>query len=196
MEGAMRLVTRSVAVTLTLTMVASTSGEVTTKSAGNSWDSGTPTLLTVLFLFLSCNTDGRAQTKVSTSFLSSFFCKERERRRDRRTEHADSNRLEFLEKCFPSRVIHRCKVDNERLGLYASTATATCVDYIFIHSITHCIYEEEQALEEQRECDQAPEKRACCYFTAANSGDCCVRMRARLVSSSLHVICAEATLFH
>jgi hypothetical protein len=75
-----------------------------------------------------------------------FFCKERERRRDRRTEHADFDRLEFLEKCFPSRVIRRCEVDNERLGLYASTATAsaTCVDYIFVHSITHCIYEEER----------------------------------------------------
>jgi hypothetical protein len=43
----MRLVTRSVAVTLTLMMVASSSGDVSTKSAGNSWD--TPTLLTVLY---------------------------------------------------------------------------------------------------------------------------------------------------
>jgi hypothetical protein len=47
MEGAIRLVTRSVAVTLTLMMVASSSGDVSTKSAGNSWD--TPTLLTVLY---------------------------------------------------------------------------------------------------------------------------------------------------
>src|SRR5712675_905246 len=45
MEGAMRLVTRSVAVTLTLMIVASSSGDVSTKSVGNSWD--TPTLLTV-----------------------------------------------------------------------------------------------------------------------------------------------------
>jgi hypothetical protein len=64
MEGAMRLVTRSVAVTLTLMMVASSSGEVSTKSAGNSWD--TPTLLTVFVVHVH----GR-QHKVSTRhFLS------------------------------------------------------------------------------------------------------------------------------
>src|SRR6266850_4117989 len=45
MEGAMRLVMRSVAVTLTLMMLSSSSGDVSTKSAGISWD--TPTLLTV-----------------------------------------------------------------------------------------------------------------------------------------------------
>jgi hypothetical protein len=45
MAGAMRLVMRSVAVTLTLMILASSSGDVSTKSAGISWD--TPTLLTV-----------------------------------------------------------------------------------------------------------------------------------------------------
>ena len=45
MAGAMRLVMRSVAVTLTLIILASSSGDVSTKSAGISWD--TPTLLTV-----------------------------------------------------------------------------------------------------------------------------------------------------
>jgi hypothetical protein len=60
MAGAMRLVMRSVEVTLTLMMLASSSGDVSTKSAGISWD--TPTLLTTqkeevsnvnnLFLFL------------------------------------------------------------------------------------------------------------------------------------------------
>jgi hypothetical protein len=55
MDGAMRLVTRSVAVTLTLMMVASSSGDVSTKSVGNSWD--TPTLLTVF-----------ARHKVGSSF--------------------------------------------------------------------------------------------------------------------------------
>jgi hypothetical protein len=38
MEGAMRLVTCSVADTLMLIMVASSSGEVSTKLVGNSWD--------------------------------------------------------------------------------------------------------------------------------------------------------------
>ena len=47
MEGAMRLVMRSVAATLTLLMVTSSSGGVSTKSVGNSCD--TPTLLTVFF---------------------------------------------------------------------------------------------------------------------------------------------------
>ena len=131
---------RSVAVTLTLTMVDSSSGEVSTKSVGNSWD--TPTLLTIFVVVHIRTAEHRPK-----SALPSFCCKEREGRRDRRTEHTDFDRLKFLEKCFPSRVIRRRKVDNERLGLYASIVTATCVDYInqpFIHSITHCIYEEEK----------------------------------------------------
>jgi len=56
----MRLVTRSVAVTLTLTIVASSSGDVSTKSVGNSWD--TPTLLTVRH-------DGRARVNEKPPFF-------------------------------------------------------------------------------------------------------------------------------
>ncbi len=62
MEGAMRLVIRSVAVTLTLMMVANSSGEVSTKSVGNSWD--TPTLLTVIV-----GQRVSQQKSVSSSFL-------------------------------------------------------------------------------------------------------------------------------
>jgi len=71
MEGAIRLVTRSVAVTLTLMMVASSSGDVSTKSAGNSWD--TPTLLTAA-----------ARHKVSLFFFFLIFVRKGETHRARR----------------------------------------------------------------------------------------------------------------
>ena len=126
MEGAIRLVTRSVAVTLTLMMVASSSGEVSTKSVGNSWD--TPTLLTVFVAY-----NGRA---AQSQYSSTLPFKGKETEKQRRTEHANFNRLELLEKRLPSRIIRRRKVDDERLGLYTIgtvTVTATCVDYfIFI----------------------------------------------------------------
>ena len=116
MEGAIRLVMRSVAVTLTLIMVASSSVDVSTKSVGNSWD--TPTLLTVLLYTAAC----ARYTKSALPFL--LVRKERRGR----TEYADFDRLELLEERLPSRVVRRCKVDNERLGLY--TFTTTCLDYI------------------------------------------------------------------
>ena len=85
---------------------------------------------------------GRGSTKSASALPS---------RGDRRTEDADFDRLEFLEKCLPSRLINRCKVDNERLGLYTSitttTATATCVDYIHDTSI---LMRDKQKVEEKK----------------------------------------------
>ena len=81
----------------------------------------------------------RASHKVGSSFSP---CDERRGR----TEHADFDGLELLEERLPSRIVRRCKVDNERLGLYTFTATA-CLDYIPPHT-TFWVRKQEKKLKE------------------------------------------------
>jgi hypothetical protein len=81
-----------------------------------------------------------------------FFLSLRGKKKEcKRTEHADFDWFELLEKCLPSGVICRCKVDNERLGLYTSS-TATCVDYNHAQRFD----ESQQKVEEKKNSAYAP----------------------------------------
>jgi len=48
------------------------------------------------------------------------------------TEHADFDGFELLEERLPPRLVRRGKVDDERLGLNATTAAAR-LDYLYSH---------------------------------------------------------------
>jgi hypothetical protein len=134
--GAMRLVMRSVAVTLTLMILASSSGDVSAKSAGISWD--TPTLLTVGRA--GHHAERQAQVRRIVPFSRKW-------EREARTEYADFDRFELLKERRPPRIVGAGKVDDERLGLHGATTPAR-FGYVYILCVQRrellCVSEEQQ----------------------------------------------------